>query len=99
MRYRCLKLVPAALLLAVASTVNGLPQSSISITLDGVNIEDNTLKTTDGLAAARDSFGETWGNWSTGQLVSWTTEHPIACGLPLTSWPVDRLISCPASEC
>ncbi len=33
------------------STVNGLPQSSISITLDGVNIQDNTLKTTDGYFA------------------------------------------------
>ena len=33
------------------STVNGLPQSSISITLDGVNIQDNTLKTTDGFFA------------------------------------------------
>jgi hypothetical protein len=33
------------------STVNGLPQSSISITLDGVNIQDNTLKTTDGMFA------------------------------------------------
>jgi hypothetical protein len=33
------------------STINGLPQSSISITLDGVNIQDNTLKTTDGMFA------------------------------------------------
>ena len=33
------------------STVNGLPQSSISITLDGANIQDNTLKTTDGFFA------------------------------------------------
>ncbi len=33
------------------STINGLPQSSISITLDGVNIQDNTLKTTDGFFA------------------------------------------------
>src|SRR5262245_37403123 len=33
------------------STVNGLPQSSISITLDGVNIQDNTLKSTDGFFA------------------------------------------------
>jgi Carboxypeptidase regulatory-like domain/TonB dependent receptor-like, beta-barrel len=33
------------------STVNGLPQSSISITLDGVNIQDNTNKTTDGFFA------------------------------------------------
>src|SRR4029453_452330 len=33
------------------SHVNGLPQSSISITLDGVNIQDNTLKTTDGFFA------------------------------------------------
>jgi hypothetical protein len=30
------------------STVNGLPQGAINITLDGVNIQDNTLKTTDG---------------------------------------------------
>ena len=33
------------------STVDGLPQSSISITLDGVNIQDNTLKTGDGFFA------------------------------------------------
>ena len=33
------------------STVNGLPQSAISITLDGVNIQDNTLKTSDGFFA------------------------------------------------
>ena len=33
------------------STVNGLPQSSIAITLDGVNIQDNTLKSTDGFFA------------------------------------------------
>ncbi|HEY0873418.1 MAG TPA: TonB-dependent receptor [Vicinamibacterales bacterium] len=31
-----------------ASTVNGLPQGAINITLDGVNIQDNTLKTSDG---------------------------------------------------
>ena len=30
------------------STINGLPQGAINITLDGVNIQDNTLKTTDG---------------------------------------------------
>ncbi len=30
------------------STINGLPQGSINITLDGVNIQDNTLKTSDG---------------------------------------------------
>src|SRR5262249_44721223 len=30
------------------STVNGLPQSSINITIDGVNTQDNTNKTTDG---------------------------------------------------
>jgi hypothetical protein len=30
------------------STVYGLPQSAINITLDGVNVQDNTLKTTDG---------------------------------------------------
>jgi hypothetical protein len=33
------------------SIVNGLPQSSINMTLDGVNIQDNTLKTTDGFFA------------------------------------------------
>jgi hypothetical protein len=34
-----------------SSQINGLPQSSINITLDGVNIQDNTLKTTDGMFA------------------------------------------------
>jgi hypothetical protein len=33
------------------STINGLQQSSINITLDGINIQDNTLKTTDGFFA------------------------------------------------
>jgi carboxypeptidase family protein len=33
------------------STVVGLPQSSISITVDGVNVQDNYLKTTDGFFA------------------------------------------------
>jgi hypothetical protein len=33
------------------STVNGLPQSTINITLDGMNIQDNYLKTTDGFFA------------------------------------------------
>jgi hypothetical protein len=33
------------------SIVNGLPQSSINITLDGVSIQDNYLKTTDGFFA------------------------------------------------
>ncbi|HEX6975292.1 MAG TPA: TonB-dependent receptor, partial [Vicinamibacterales bacterium] len=33
------------------STVNGLPQSAINITLDGMNIQDNYLKTTDGFFA------------------------------------------------
>jgi hypothetical protein len=33
------------------STINGLPQSSINITLDGVSIQDNFLKTTDGFFA------------------------------------------------
>jgi hypothetical protein len=33
------------------STVNGLQQSAIAITLDGVNIQDNTLKSTDGYFA------------------------------------------------
>jgi hypothetical protein len=31
-----------------SSTINGLPQGSINITLDGVNIQDNTNKTGDG---------------------------------------------------
>ena len=34
-----------------SSQLNGLPQSSINITLDGVNIQDNTLKSTDGMFA------------------------------------------------
>jgi hypothetical protein len=34
-----------------ASTINGLPQGSINITLDGINVQDNTLKTTDGFFA------------------------------------------------
>jgi hypothetical protein len=33
------------------STVNGLPQGMINITLDGVNIQDNTLRSTDGFFA------------------------------------------------
>jgi hypothetical protein len=33
------------------SIVNGLPQGSINITLDGVNIQDNTLRSTDGFFA------------------------------------------------
>ncbi len=33
------------------ATINGLPQGSINITLDGVNIQDNTLKTGDGFFA------------------------------------------------
>jgi hypothetical protein len=33
------------------STVMGLPQSTISITIDGVNVQDNYLKTTDGFFA------------------------------------------------
>ena len=31
------------------SLIEGLPQSTINITLDGVNIQDNTLKSTDGV--------------------------------------------------
>jgi hypothetical protein len=33
------------------STVAGLPQSTINITVDGVNVQDNHLKTTDGFFA------------------------------------------------
>lgn len=31
------------------ATVNGLPQSAVNITLDGMNIQDNYLKTSDGM--------------------------------------------------
>lgn len=34
-----------------SSTVSGLPQSTLNITLDGVNVQDNYLKTTDGFFA------------------------------------------------
>jgi len=30
------------------STINGLPQGALNITIDGINTQDNTLKTTDG---------------------------------------------------
>ena len=33
------------------ATVNGLPQSAVNITLDGMNIQDNFLKTSDGMFA------------------------------------------------
>ena len=33
------------------STINGLPRSSVNITLDGINIQDNTLKSSDGFFA------------------------------------------------
>ena len=33
------------------STINGLPESAIDITLDGINVQDNFNKTTDGLFA------------------------------------------------
>ena len=33
------------------STINGLPQGAINITLDGISIQDNFLKTTDGFFA------------------------------------------------
>ncbi len=33
------------------ATINGLPQGLINITLDGVNIQDNTLRTSDGFFA------------------------------------------------
>ena len=32
-----------------SSTINGLPQSTINITMDGINIQDNALKSTDGV--------------------------------------------------
>ena len=45
------------------SLINGLPQGTINITLDGVNIQDNTNRTTDGffaivVAAARCGRGD-----------------------------------------
>jgi hypothetical protein len=36
------------------SMINGLPQSAINITWDGVNVQDNNLKTTDGFFAIID---------------------------------------------
>src|SRR5262249_41086519 len=33
------------------ATINGLPRGSINITLDGVNVQDNTLRSTDGFFA------------------------------------------------
>ena len=33
------------------STINGLPRGAINITLDGVNVQDNTLRSTDGFFA------------------------------------------------
>ncbi len=33
------------------ATINGLPRGTINITLDGVNVQDNTLRTTDGFFA------------------------------------------------
>ena len=30
------------------SSVNGLPKGALNITLDGVNVQDNTLKSSDG---------------------------------------------------
>ncbi len=33
------------------SQVNGLPQSALNITLDGINVQDNTLKSSDGFFA------------------------------------------------
>ena len=33
------------------ATINGLPQGVINITLDGINIQDNTLRSTDGFFA------------------------------------------------
>ncbi len=33
------------------ATINGLPQGMINITLDGVNVQDNTLRSTDGFFA------------------------------------------------
>src|SRR2546430_10964934 len=33
------------------ATINGLPRGTINITLDGVNVQDNTLRSTDGFFA------------------------------------------------
>src|SRR5688572_33181750 len=33
------------------ATINGLPRGTINITLDGVNVQDNTLRTSDGFFA------------------------------------------------
>jgi hypothetical protein len=56
------------------STVNGLPQSAIDITLDGINVQDNFNKTTDGffvrVAPTLDSIEE----------VTVSTSNPEAVG-------------------
>ncbi len=44
------------------STVNGLPKGALNITLDGINVQDNTLKSSDGfftyIRPRTDSIGE-----------------------------------------
>ena len=56
------------------STINGLPESAIDITLDGINVQDNFNKTTDGLfvrvAPSLDSIEE----------VTVSTSNPEAVG-------------------
>jgi hypothetical protein len=56
------------------STINGLPESAIDITLDGINVQDNFNKTTDGLfvrvAPTLDSIEE----------VTVSTSNPEAVG-------------------
>jgi hypothetical protein len=45
------------------STINGLPQSAINITIDGISAQDNQLKTGDGFVARvspRALTGEVW---------------------------------------
>jgi len=55
------------------STINGLPESAIDITLDGINVQDNFNKTTDGLfvrvAPTLDSIEEVTVSTSTPEAV------------------------------
>jgi hypothetical protein len=47
---------------ARSSTVSGLPRSAINITLDGMSVQDNYLKTTDGYFARLSPLLDWWGH-------------------------------------
>jgi len=56
------------------STINGLPESAIDITLDGINVQDNFNKTTDGL------FVRVAPSLDTIEEVTVSTSNPEAVG-------------------